>query len=128
MAADVLNVLCLLGIDVARQVEIEVVPRDLVMWHKAGVAGMCFPIRKNIHDLVQVALAETVLVAVLHEAFGGTNHEDAFAASGVFLVEYKDARGDAGAVKQVGRKADDALEIAGADELGADHGLGIASK
>ncbi len=47
---------------------------------------------------------------------------------GVLLVEHDDAGGDAGAVEEVGGQADDALEIAGADELLADRGLGIAAE
>ena len=75
---------------------------------------------------MDVLLAQAVLVAVLDEALGGIDHEDALAGGGVFLVEHEDAGGDAGAVKEVGRQADDALEVAGADELLADDGLGIA--
>ena len=67
-------------------------------------------------------------VAVLHEALGGIDHEDAFAGGGVFLVEHEDAGRNAGAVKEVGGQADDGLEVAGADELLADDGLGIAAK
>jgi hypothetical protein len=32
-------------------------------------------------------------------------------AAGVFLVEHEDAGGDAGAVEEIGRQADDALEV-----------------
>ena len=41
---------------------------------------------------------------------------------GILLVEHQDAGGDAGAEKEVGRQADDALEIARANELPADDG------
>ena len=49
-------------------------------------------------------------------------------AGGVLLVEHEDAGGDAGAVKEIGGQADDALEIAGANKLLADDGLGIAAE
>jgi hypothetical protein len=62
--------------------------------------------------LVDVLLAQAVLVAVLDEALAGVDHEDALAGGGVFLVQHQDAGGDAGAVEQVGRQADDALEDA----------------
>ena len=45
---------------------------------------------------------------------------------GVVLVEHDDAGGDAGAVKEVGRQADDALDGAPADDLAADGRLGPA--
>ena len=45
---------------------------------------------------------------------------------GVLLVDDDDAGGDAGAVEQVGGQADDALDVALADQGAADVGLGIA--
>jgi hypothetical protein len=73
-------------------------------------------------------LCRSVLGAVLHEALAGVNHEDALAVVGVFLVEDDDAGGDAGAIEQVGGQADDALDVALADEVLADVTLGIAAK
>ena len=49
-------------------------------------------------------------------------------ACGVLFVEHDDAGGDAGAVKQVRRQADDALDEALRDDVLADLGLGIAAK
>ena len=42
------------------------------------------------------------------------------------LIHHDDAGRDAGAVKQVGRQADDAFDIALPDDVAADIGLGIA--
>ena len=56
----------------------------------------------------------------------GVDHEDALAGVGVFLVEHDDAGGNAGAVKEVGRQADDALDVAAPDDLAADGRLGAA--
>ena len=58
----------------------------------------------------------------------GVDHEDALAGVGVFLVDDDDAGGDAGAVEQVGGQADDALDVALADQVAADVGLGIAAE
>jgi hypothetical protein len=52
--------------------------------------------------------------------------KNALAGVGVLLIKDDDAGGDAGAVEQVGGHADDALDIAPADEISADVGLGIA--
>src|SRR5207245_1456760 len=112
----------------ARQVEIEVVLPDLVMRYEAGVARVRLGIREDINNLVQVALTEAVLVAVFDEALAGIDHKNALAGGGVFLIEHKDTSRNAGAVKEIGWQANDALEIAGANELGADDGLGIAAK
>ena len=70
--------------------------------------------------------AQAVLGAVLHEAAAGVDHEDALAGVGVLLVDDDDAGGDAGAVEEVRGQADDALDVALADERAADVGLGIA--
>ena len=72
--------------------------------------------------------AQAVLGAVLHEAAAGVDHEDALAGVGVLLVDDDDAGGDAGAVKEVGGQADDALDVALADQVAADVGLGIATE
>ena len=130
VAVDVLQVLGLGAVDVARQVEVEVVLRvgDLVERHHAGVARDVGLPGEGVDDPVDVLLAQAVLGAVLHEALGGVDHEDALAGGGVLLVEHDDAGGDAGAVEEVGGQADDALEVAGADELLADDGLGIAAE
>ena len=128
MTADVLDILGFLGIDIARQIEIEVVLRDLVMRHQPRIAGVCFRVGEDVDDLMQIALTQPVLGAVLNEALAGIDHEDALADGGVVLVEHENAGGNAGAVEEIGRQADDALEKAGANELGADHGLGATAK
>ena len=49
-------------------------------------------------------------------------------ACGVLLVEHDDAGGNAGAVEEVRRQADDALDVAAPDDLAADVGLGAAAE
>ena len=128
VAVNVLHVLRLGAVDVARQVEVVVVLRvgDFLDGHEARVTGDLGLPGEGVHDPVDVLLAQAVFVAVLDEALGGVDHEDALAGGGIFLVEHQDAGGNTGAVKEVGRQADDALEVAGADELPADDGFGIA--
>jgi hypothetical protein len=77
---------------------------------------------------MQVHVAQPVLGAVLDESAAGVDHEDALAVVGVFLVDDDDAGRNAGAVEQVGRQADDALDQAALDQVLADHGLGIAAE
>ena len=131
MAVDVLQILRLGAVDVAREVEVEVVLRvgDFRDGHHACVARVAFiQPREGVDDLVEVLLAEAVLRAVLLESLGGINHEDALAGGGVFLVEHKDAGGDAGAVKEIGGQTDDGFQVTRADELLADDGLRIAAE
>ena len=69
---------------------------------------------------MDVLRAQAVLVAVFDEAFGGVDHEDALARGGVFLVQHDDAGRDAGAVKEIRRQADDALDVAALHQLAPD--------
>ena len=112
VGVDVLEVLRLGAVDVAREVEVVVVLRvgDLADGHHAGVAGIALILAgEGIDDLVEVLLAEAVLRAVLFEALAGINHEDALTRLGVLFVQHEDAGGDASAVKEIGRQADDGL-------------------
>jgi len=119
MGMQVVTAFRLAGVDVAGQVEVEVVLRvgQFVERHHAGVARD-LPIFiesllvEGVDNAVDVLFAQAVLVAVFDEALGGVDHEDALAGWRVFLVQHQDARGDAGAVEQVGRQADDAFQVA----------------
>ncbi len=130
MAVNVLQVLRLGAVDVAREVEVEVVLRvaDLGQRHHARIPWDFDLAVEGIDDLVDVLGAEAVLVAVFHKSLGGIDHEDALAGMGVFLVEHQDAGRDARAVKEIGRQADDALDVAALDDLAADGGLGTAAE
>jgi hypothetical protein len=130
VAVDVLDVLRLGAVDVAREVEIVVVLRvgDFLNRYDAGVARHISLLAERVHDLVDVLLPRAILVAVLNEGLGGVDHEDARAGGSVLLVEHDDAGGDAGTIKQVGREADDGFEVTRADQLLADNGLGIATE
>ena len=72
--------------------------------------------------------AEAVLGSVLHEALAGVDHKDTLAGVGVLLIDDDDAGRDAGAVEQIGRQTDDALDIPLADQIAADVGLGVTAK
>src|SRR5262249_16814998 len=69
---------------------------------------------------MDVLLAKAVLVAVFDEALRAVHHENALPAPSSFLVEYHDAGGNTGAVKEVRRHADNAFQVATLDEVAAD--------
>jgi hypothetical protein len=69
-----------------------------------------------------------LLGAVFHETAAGVDHEDALASVGARLVDHHDAGWDTGAVKQVGRQANDAFDVFLADQVAPYVGLGTASK
>ena len=126
MRLDVLQVFRFGAVDVARQVEVEVVGLDLGQRHHARVPGdLRLPV-EGVHDLVDVLSAQAVLVAVLDEGLAGIDHEDAAPARGARFVQHQDAGGDAGAVEEVRRQSDDALDVALPDDTLADRRLGAA--
>ena len=128
MAFDVLNVFGLLAVNVAREIEVEIVFLDLVDTDRAGILRHIQPLVEDIDYLVDVHRAKTVLVSVLKVARAGVDHEDAFSGVGVFLVDDDDAGGNAGSVEEVCWQADDALDLALADECTANVGFRIASE
>ena len=68
VAAEVLQVFGVARIDVAGEVEVEVVSGDLVVGREGGVAGDGFELFVDVDDAVEVALAQAVFVAVFEEA------------------------------------------------------------
>src|SRR5262249_29392507 len=128
VTVDVLGVLGLLAVDVAREVEVEIVFLDLVDGHHAGIFVEFEPPVEDIDDLVDVLSAEAILGAILHKALAGVDHEDSLAGMGLLLIDDDDAGGDTSAVKEVRRQADDPLDVALADEVPADVRLDIAAE
>lgn len=112
VSRQVLNIFLFLGVDVAGDVEVELIFLDFGVWRQAGISGNLQLLSEYIDDLVDVLLAQPVFVAVLHEPPAGVDHKNRAAGAGIFLVQHNDASRDARAIKQVGRQADDAFDIA----------------
>ena len=125
---DVLQVLGLAGVDVARQVEVEVVRLDLRHRHHARVTRLLQLAQEGVDDAVHVLRAQPVLVAVLDEAPAGVDHEDAFAARTSRLVQHHDAGRNAGAVEQVGRQTHQRQDHALLHQLLADGAFSAAAE
>ena len=123
MRLDILKVFGFGAVDIARNIEVEVVLRDLRERHHARIFVDLGLLRKSIDDLMDILGTQAVLIAVLHKALRGIDHEDAGTRVGVLFVEHDDASGNAGAVKQVWRQADDALNKALGDDPLPDLGL-----
>src|SRR4030095_8882233 len=77
VTGNVLHVLWLLAVNVARQVEVELIFLYLSKAHQAGVLGDVELPGKDVHNLVDVLGAQTVLGTVLHVTTTGVDHEDA---------------------------------------------------
>jgi len=130
MRLDVLQILRPCAVDVAGQVEVEIVLgiADLRQRHHAGIARRVGLSGKGVHELVDVLFAKPVLGAVLDEPIGGVDEEDAFAGSGVLFIQHDDAGGNAGPVEEVGGKPDDRFDQAAGEQVLADDGLRVAAK
>src|ERR1035437_5223161 len=127
---EVLEILGFGRVDVARDVEVEVVLRvgDLGGWHHTRVAVDLNLLVEDDDDLVQVLASEPILGAVLREALGGVDHEDASSSLSVLLVAHHDARRHSSAVKEIGWQADDSLDVSPLDQRLANRGLGVATE
>ena len=130
MSVDILTVFRFGAVDVTRQVEIEVVLRiaDLGQRHHPRELFDFGQPREGIDDFVDVLIAQPVLVAILHEALTGVDHEDPLASGRMLLVHDDDASRDARAVEQVRGESDDRFDVAALEQVLADDGFGIASK
>ena len=130
MRAQVLHICRFAGIDIARDIEVIVVRgvRDFCHWYHARVARFLFLLVEHRHDFVNILGAQSVLVAILKEAVARINHEDAVAGARVRLINDKDAGRDTGAIEQIGRQPDDALDKPPRDKSPADVCFPIAAK
>src|SRR5207253_11028541 len=112
VGVDVLHVFRLARVDVAREVQVEVVrcALDLRKRSEPGIALDLRSLSEDIDDLVDVPSAKPVLVAVLDVAPARVDHQDPTTRSGALLVEHDHAGRNAGAVEKVDREPDDRLD------------------
>ena len=128
MAFDILQVLSLLAVDVAWEVEVELVLLDFLQAdHPRVFRDLSLP-GENVHYLVDILGTEAVLGTILHETRTGIDHKNALAVLSFLLVDNNNTCRDAGAVEKVGWQAYDSLNVALAHERTADIGLGIATE
>ena len=104
---------CLLhpGCQCSGNVEVELIGFNLRYRHHAAVFFNFQLLVEYIHYLVYVLLTQAVFVTVFFKALAAINHKNAFAVFGIFFIQYKNTGGNAGAVKQVGRQADNAFDV-----------------
>jgi hypothetical protein len=128
VARDILEVFGLLAVEVSREVEIKVIFFYFLDGnHSRKFGEFKLPV-EDVHNLVNVLRAQAVFGAVFHEAAAGVNHEDALPGLGVLLVDNDDAGGNARTVKEIRGQADDAFDVALANECAANIRIGIAAK
>lgn len=97
------------GVDVAGDVEIEVVVDYLLQRRDVRVFVDIFATAIRVDDLVDVLFGELVLVLAFDEFLACIDEQDVLCVP--VLFEHENASGDSGAVEQVRRQADHGIEI-----------------
>ena len=92
--------------------------------HALGVALLFLAELVGVDDLGDVLVRELVLAFAFHEVLGGVDEEHVVGL--LALLEHEDADRDAGGVEQVRGQADDGVDVAVLEQLGADAFLGAA--
>ena len=77
MSFDILEVFSLGTVYVPGDIQIEFICFNLCKRNHTRIAFVFYPAVEDVHDLSDVLLTETVLVAVFHKAPAGVDHEDA---------------------------------------------------
>ena len=128
MGFDVLDIFGFLIVDITGEIQVIIVFLDFGDRHHATVFLHLDLFIEHVHNSVDVLLAEAVLVPVFNKALRGVDHENAFAAFGIFFVKHNDAGWNASAVEQIGGQADDPFYITPADYVFPDLSLGVATE
>ena len=126
MSKEVLPHFIIRRVDVSRKIQVVVIGINFGQGNHAGVPRYLLTFMEDIHGLLDILLAQTVLRAVLDEAFAGVDHENTIPGGGVFLVQNNDAGGNTRPIKQIRRQADDSLDDASLDQVPADIRLCVA--
>ncbi len=82
----------------------------------------------HIDNALDVLLAQTVFVAVLHKSVLCINEEDTLTVDGVMFVQNKDASRYARTIEEVGRQADDALQVVTLHDVAAYGIFGVSTE
>ena len=123
------------GVYVAGDIQVELVFFDLGQRGGIGILIHLFEVVEGPDDLVDILLAEAVLVFDILVLTAGVDEQDVFIAVGTspvprlagFVKDY-DGGWDASTEEQVGRQADDGIEDIVLDKLLANLALGSATE
>src|SRR5947208_2642085 len=109
MCFDVLDIFSFLGINVAREIEVVFLFLYLIATDETREFRIFQFTVPRVHNLANVPLTQTVLVAIFNKSFGGIDHKDAFAFAGTGFIQDNNARWNAGPIEKVGWQADNAF-------------------
>ena len=114
------------GADIAGNVQVVAFHGDSFHRDALGIVALFLPELIGIDDLGDVRFGEAVLAFAFLEVFGGVDEEHVVRL--LALLEHEDADGDAGGVEEVGGQADDGVDMAVLEQLGADAFFGTATE
>ncbi len=112
--------------DVAGNVQVVAFLGDALHGDALGVAVLFRPVAVGVDDLVDVRLRESVLAFAFLEVLGGVDEEHVVRL--LALLEHQDADRDACGVEEIRGQADDGVDVAVFEQLGADALLRTATK
>lgn len=102
---------------------------DFIVRNETSILGICGNLLvEGGHNLIDIPLPQTIFAAILHEVMAGIDHKDALALVSIRLVQNNNTGRDSGAVEQICRQADEALDIAFVDDGFSNGGFCIASE
>ena len=105
------------GADVTGNIEVEVILLNLCHLDPTRVAGFLFSELVGVDDLGDVIVRQLVLTFTLYEVLGSVDEQNVVGF--LTLLEDENAHGDTGGIKQVRRQADDGVDVAVLEQLGA---------
>ena len=104
--------------DVARDVQVEIVLRDLFHRHPPGIPGFFLSELVRLDDLGDVLVGQLVLPLALDEVLCRVDEQHVIRL--LALLRHQDAHRNAGGIEQVGRQADHRVDVPVLQQLGAD--------
>ena len=111
VSIDILNIFRICGVNIASNVQvIPVFLFDFIVWYETRILRIsCNLVVECRDDLIDVLLTQPVLISIFYITTARINHKDALTVRCAFFINHEYAGSYAGAVKQVCRKADNAL-------------------
>ena len=111
---------------IARDIQVVSFLGDSLHRDSLGIALLFLAELVGVDDLGDVLFREAVLAFAFLEVFGGVDEEHVVRL--LALLEYEDTDRNAGGVEQIGRQADDGVDVAVLEQLGADALLRTATE
>lgn len=130
MCFEILQILRFGTVNITRNIQIVCIfDLDLFIGYKTGILRICCNLLVECgYDFVNIPLAQAVLVSVFDIVMACIDHENALTVIGIGFVNNDNTSRNSRTVKEVGRQADNALDITLVDNMLAYGCLGIPAE